>query len=283
MVGWIFLLSGWLLSSGETPEAYCALFPESETHYVKREKTLRGENAFFEVIDEFRQTYRPLFLEQGLDFQITGEWEDERTNAQATRDSEGNPVVRVYGGLARHPLVTPDALRLLVCHEIGHFLGGAPKSFRGRSELRSWSSAEGQADYFATAKCLKTLWADEEKEEDLTDLVPVERDALQNQCQTSLCRRIALAGKQVALLFHELRSGGFSPEFHRKDSTQVSETQMGHPFAQCRLDTYVAGARCAISPEEGFDPQNAEIGACGFEETTLEGARPRCWFQPEAY
>jgi Zn-dependent protease with chaperone function len=54
----------------------------------------------------------------------------------------------MFGGLARDPLVTKDGFSAVICHEIGHHIAGAPrKGF-------SWASNEGQADYFATTKCL---------------------------------------------------------------------------------------------------------------------------------
>jgi hypothetical protein len=33
----------------------------------------------------------------------------------------------MFGGLARHELVTDDGFMMVVCHETGHHLGGAPR------------------------------------------------------------------------------------------------------------------------------------------------------------
>ena len=60
----------------------------------------------------------------------------------------------MFGGLARHKLVTPDGFALVACHEMGHHLGGAPR--RG-----GWASNEGQSDYYATTKCARRIWAED--------------------------------------------------------------------------------------------------------------------------
>ncbi len=57
-----------------------------------------------------------------------------------------------------HKYLTTDGLAMVACHEIGHFLGGEPKKLRGRSNKKSWSSAEGQADYYA-ARCLEVYFS----------------------------------------------------------------------------------------------------------------------------
>ena len=64
--------------------------------------------------------------------------------------------VHMYGGLARHQAVTADGFALVVCHELGHHLGGAPQKVDWFGRLR-WASNEGQADYWGTAKCFRKL------------------------------------------------------------------------------------------------------------------------------
>lgn len=48
--------------------------------------------------------------------------------------------------------MTPDAYLSVICHEIGHHFDGFPKQIGS-----SWSSFEGQADYFSTLKCMKEV------------------------------------------------------------------------------------------------------------------------------
>lgn len=40
--------------------------------------------------------------------------------------------------------MTRDGLALVICHELGHHFGGAPKS---TVPLKKWNSYKGQVDY----------------------------------------------------------------------------------------------------------------------------------------
>ncbi len=57
----------------------------------------------------------------------------------------------VLGGMTRIEKMTLDAYAAIVCHEIGHLIGGAPYQTISGAE---WSSAEGQSDFFAANVCL---------------------------------------------------------------------------------------------------------------------------------
>lgn len=67
-------------------------------------------------------------------------------------------VVNMYGGLARHNEITIDGFALVLCHEIGHHLGGAPK-YGG---FNTWGTNEGGSDYFATLKCLRRIFQNDD-------------------------------------------------------------------------------------------------------------------------
>jgi len=66
----------------------------------------------------------------------------------------------MFGGLARHETMTPDGFATVVCHELGHHLGGVPKKFSWFGN--SWASNEGQADYFGIMKCLRKMFEHED-------------------------------------------------------------------------------------------------------------------------
>lgn len=57
----------------------------------------------------------------------------------------------ILGGTTRLPEMTEDAYAAVVCHEIGHIVGGEPHQTISGAE---WSSSEGQADFFAASVCL---------------------------------------------------------------------------------------------------------------------------------
>jgi hypothetical protein len=64
------------------------------------------------LVAEFRTAFAG--IEYGVDTQTPV------VNAQAFGDSRGCRVVRLYGGLAFHPLVSEDALVFALLHETGH-------------------------------------------------------------------------------------------------------------------------------------------------------------------
>merc|ERR1719433_1078923 len=78
------------------------------------------------------------------------QWHDDNANAYASKTGLSWEVF-MLGGLARHAAITKDGFALVVCHEIGHLIGGAPL-IPGRPEP---IANEGQADYWGATKCLK--------------------------------------------------------------------------------------------------------------------------------
>jgi hypothetical protein len=149
-------------------------------------------------------------------------------------------------------LNNPDVLSVILCHEVGHFLGGAPKQLRGNSGLRSWSSAEGEADYFAGAKCVSHVLGE-----------PPGGDP----------RSRAHAASLAATLLYSDVTGFTKPSLDSHDGSVAPETILnGYPAIQCRLDTIVDGLACPIPDTEPLDDEDPSISACG---------RPACWFRPQ--
>ena len=109
---------------------------------------------FHLLIDKVEKVFNPVFFKQGKKLKINRYWESPVVNASDQLLSDES-VINMYGGLARHSKMTTDGLALIICHEIGHHIGGAPK-YHSR-ENGNWGSSEGQADYFATLKCLIRL------------------------------------------------------------------------------------------------------------------------------
>jgi hypothetical protein len=236
-----------------------------------------SEEDFHQALSLIETTYGPVVEKAtGKRLIVQREWDNPRVNASATRDDVDNPVVVVNGGLARHPMMTFDALLLLVCHEIGHHLGGAPRQFRGTSQLRSWSSAEGQADYFSTGKCLPKILVnstDDENKNAVMKMNYADYQLAKVRCESDLCIRMATAGLVTSRFFASLKNGTM-PSLDHKDETKVDQINMGHPAPQCRLDTYVAGANCIAMMDVLPDSNDPRVGAC-----VNKSDRPACWFK----
>lgn len=236
------------------------------------------ESDYYKVLDKFESIWSPIvYKKYNKKLIVKKAWDESRINAHATRDDANNPVIVINGGLARHEEMTKDGLFLILCHELGHHFGGAPKSFRGSSKKRSWSSAEGQADYFATNKCMPRLIA-----EGVLDKTTSLKDLELKRCSSVECKQIAPAALSVGKLFATLKNEWKMPSLDKKDSTSVYRTNYKHPVPQCRVDTFIAGILCSREYEVDFDNNDYKIGSCLVEELP-EAARPSCWFSSDNY
>ena len=77
-------------------------------------------------------------------------------NAQAFLEG-GRRCIRLYGGLARHRMVGSSGLAIVLAHETGHHLGGAPFLPYYR-----WLSSEERATEWAHAIGLPTVFGAKE-------------------------------------------------------------------------------------------------------------------------
>lgn len=240
------------------------------------------EQEFRSTLKDFEKFFGPsVDNEHKAELQVIGSWGSNTVNAYAERDDDAW-LITIYGGLARHPAITLDGLKATLCHELGHHLGGYPKK-----STNKWSSAEGQADYFAMMKCLRHLW---EKEDNIGIMSKKEVPAfVKKECATSyssvaeqaLCQRMSLAGKSLANMFQDLDHDSIEPKFDTPDTLVVRAMNYMHPFAQCRLDTYFNGAICPASAKIEFDNDDEVVGACHGTRGDTRGLRPRCWFVPK--
>lgn len=242
------------------------------------------EPTFNAVIDKVSEIYAPIFTQIGATLNVNRNWDDGTVNAYASRSgSEWN--IHMFGGLARHETVTPDGFALVVCHELGHHIGGAPKKGGWWS---NWATNEGQADYFATLKCLRRTFRGEDHKAVLSKLeVP---QIVINTCAEQwsseedqlICQRGAMAGKSTANLFQALRRQTTPPMFDTPDEAVVTTTDHSHPDTQCRLDTYYQGALCQVDELSDVDQDDETVGVCNRDSGDTFGVRPLCWFAPTA-
>jgi hypothetical protein len=250
--------------------------PGNSKLFVTKEQGL-SQSEYNDVLKQFELSWSNLIENKyNKKLILKDAWEESRVNAHATRDDDNNPVIVFNGGLARHEQMTKEGMLLILCHELGHHYGGAPKSFRGKSSRRSWSSAEGQADYFATNKCMNAFLPY------TLSAMSIDYDTAPLGCDSELCRRIAPAALSVGNLFASLKQQWRKPSINKKDPNKVDKTEYTHPSPQCRVDTFLAGSLCEQEFGIDFDNKDHRVGACLIEEYPA-GARPSCWFSSEFY
>lgn len=258
-------------------------FPENDLY---KQDCLDCENAsmteaqFKNVMAQVQAVYAPIAKSQGGVLKIQGDWKDPTVNAYASK--EGNVWnVSMFGGLARRPETTLDGFMLVVCHEVGHHLGGYP--FYSESDMAS----EGQSDYFATQACAKKIWGRG------VETLPAPA-SYKSWCQArggdvTACTRSLLAGDSLAQLLAKL-NGEKKPQYNTPDNSISTRTYEGHPKAQQRLDTYLAGLVCGKIFPTTYRPGMATDGV-GYNTIQAEREalgvscqnRPRSWFKPLSY
>ena len=270
------------LSIACTEDGRGGFLPENELFIPAGVKTQNGmtEEQFNNVIDRLKDIYAPIIDGMRANLQIFRRWDDGTVNASAQRF--GNTwIVNMYGGLARHPAITPDGFALVVCHEIGHHIGGAPKV---GGLFNRWASNEGQSDYFATAKCLRQLFLNDNNAEIISRMeVPATLStscakAHPSKIDREICIRGGMAGKSVAGLFASLRSQA-EAQFDTPDQNVVKKTDHSHPAHQCRMDTYFQGALCEKSMNEEVSQKDEVQGTCHTSTGHKTGLRPLCWYK----
>lgn len=271
------------------------IVPENDLYIPSSMKSINGitEEDFNKAIDEVEEIYAPIVAGMGGKLNIERNWNDGTVNAYASQSGRTWKVA-MFGGLARHATITKDGFALVVCHEIGHHIGGAPKKggsagggwWGGNGGASSWASNEGQADYFATLKCLRKAWMNDNnaaivKSLDVPQLVTdmCKKNYKNNKVDTALCVRTSMAGKSVSDLFSAL-SRLPETKFETPDSSVVSKTNDNHPKAQCRLDTYYQGSLCDVNMNEDVSQSEEVQGTCHGSLGHKTGLRPLCWFKP---
>lgn len=274
------------------PKNVCRIVQDNTEQVPVEIKTGITEEEFNAVLTEFINVNQDLAKEKGFELVIINRWDDSTVNANTTVFDKFW-IINAFGGLARFPGMTADAYTMVLCHELGHHLGGFPAV--------GWASNEGQSDYYAAAKCFPRMAASKKKAKNVDEVV-------KKQCSLShksrrdiqICEKTSMTGFELASVLNALSrmfapidcvldplKPAYCPEnyltdisFSTPDQIQVETTYNGHPQAQCRLDTYFAGAVCNVPHDEDFSPDNALVGACAEEKGDKLGVRPHCWYRP---
>jgi hypothetical protein len=256
--------------------------PENNLRISQWDKATNGmtEARFLAIIKSVSDVYASIVKSKGGSLSMQNHWSDDTVNASAVR-SGSTWTVNMYGGLARHPMTTEDGFALVVCHELGHHIGGAPRADY------SWPANEGQADYFGAMKCLRRIF-EKDNNANIVAKMKVEVEVT-NKCnmvyknanEVALCQRIAMAGKSLGSLMASI-SEGDPVKFNTPDTSVVKRTYDEHPAAQCRLDTYFSGILCDKSYDQDTDYNDPIVGTCIARDGYKVGVRPLCWYKPGA-
>ncbi len=239
-----------------------------------------SEEDFKEVLSRVRDHYANDFKLKGLEVDFTMDWNNTWFNAQA--GWSGPKTVRFFfsGELARGKYMTRDALMYVACHEMGHHFGGLPRK-------SNWSSAEGQADYFAAVKCMRDILKNDQensKAESLELHVGVFRkcrEVYSDTDENQLCLRTVKAGEDFAkALQYKQAKSDIPGSLLFQNLPAVEKTVMDYPSKACRAEIAYQGAICNKGPEYSVSLENETQGYCHEKNGDTYGMRPKCWYLP---
>lgn len=233
----------------------------------------KSKNTYLSILELAASKVKPLYDSQGLKLSVGSIWNFDTANAYAFPPSNQVATILFLGGLYRDKNIDNDGFVLLFCHEVGHHLAGGPLNGLGLS-------VEGQADYFATHTCLPLMFSDQDNAAWIQrNKVSMRVMQLCNRVwgaeteRSYVCQRTLSASEGVSLLFNSNQDN--KPNLWSKDHSYVETTNTSHPAAQCRLDTFVAGATC--NTEDNPGRYKGEI--CSLHQAIERKAvRPSCWF-----
>ncbi|MFO7180128.1 MAG: hypothetical protein DIU78_015625 [Pseudomonadota bacterium] len=272
-----------------------------------------GPEEAREVAEEVASIFRP-FAESahGATIEISPPpWDGEvglaRASVHPGRIWRITPTANIF-----NPYLTRDVMRLLVCHELGHFFAGFPFGEQQTvkeggakvtvDEGGTYLASEGSADYFATKDCAWIVWAGDPNNAAFRSVVPVAGRrkcdvAWPDQARRDICYRSLVIAQDMIRWIWNPSSTDISNGYRiDTPSTDVNEiTIRGHYHEQCRLDTMVAGAVCTkpndlrkipglvpspVTGQYGDHSVASEQDAARYACHEGPGARPACWFKP---
>lgn len=244
-----------------------------------------SEKEYLDVLNRAEKIFTPIIAQHGGKLVVERDWQDGEFNAYATQDMNGNWIVHFYGGLARAKGMSIEGFTVVVCHELGHHIGGAPK-IKSYYPGNSWATNEGQSDYYATLRCLKQLWTADEnadfvKNNKIDPIAQKDCAAAHNNVEEqNYCMRAASGALALTTAFNIVTKSKIPLSLDTPDKKVVRRMDDSHPESQCRLDTYYQGALCDADVRIPLDNKDPRVGTCAQENGAKKGTRPLCWYAP---
>ena len=213
------------------------------------------EADYLELIKFFQTKYLvPVMEKTGKPLIIPNEWSNPYFAGFATEKPTFFQV-SLWGGTVRAPGANRGILAAILCHEIGHILGGEPRQTIPGAE---WSSSEGQSDYFAAKICLPEALRQSPQ---VLSIREIDAEVKLLCLSHEVCEATAQIGLELVRFFQKYSYREFYPvQIDTPEKATDVLLRNTYPSDQCRLDTYLQGALAQLQKQT--EP-------------------PKCWFKNE--
>lgn len=240
-------------------------------HYTNTEI---DNNNFHQKVRDIHSLYFYSSLIKNKYVTTNAMWETPYLSAWAQNLENNYFSINFWGGSARIPGMLSQTWDFIVCHELGHILGGQPKH---HSESLNWASAEGQADHFAITECLPKYYRSQLKKNPLIKKSSynklVEKYSLPNEVaicyeqysqsdiNAQICLNILRAGRGFMSVLKYLNPTMNEISYMQKEASTDKTITESYPSHQCRIDIFREQSLC-LSQEK-----QCRKNDCWFKET----------------
>ncbi|MCR9204310.1 MAG: hypothetical protein NXH75_07025 [Halobacteriovoraceae bacterium] len=204
------------------------------------------------LMESVHQRLLPLINEQGLEIETTIEEGDKPGAYSKWLKKRKIGKIQVFHRLLERDSLNQAGFMMIICHEFGHFLGGAPFVRVPRSgSIFSFSnpyermSVEGQADFFVTKVCTPLIY-------DLLEVYTFDYDEREEMISFCLGKKPECYSSMIAIesgmttlneiLFDLGKDESFSlGRSSLRIAPRILDLAGEYPSMQCRIDTLKAG------------------------------------------
>lgn len=246
------------------------------------------KQSLLDIGNEIKETYSPIAQREGLSLNIKWYPNEPIFNASGM-NTDHSWNISIYGGLISKPDLSAEAFRFILCHEMGHVIGGSPRFdlmddrvVLDNSKNGNTSNA-GQPDYYAASVCMKLLLKNKDNSKfNSSNLDPALKLKCENEfkieSEKNLCKRIGSAGLAAMSFLNAYMKTSANLSFATPSKKTAIQMESGHPDFQCRVDTILAGALCNSTPK-GISSDEADQVNLDCSNNPV-AHRPACWFVP---
>ena len=195
-------------------------------------------------------------------------WETPYFSAWAKKQNESIYMINFWGGMARIPGMLTETWEFIICHEIGHIIGGHPYHQKVTDSL--WASSEGQADHFAVVSCLPKFYRSQTQLLEPLDLYPYEVSLCEEKYSKEedkiICKKILRAGRGFVDINSYLNPDIAKADFFSNEIEAEKTIFDSYPSMQCRFDIFKTASQC-------LQDKNCQRNDCWYKELSISQPR----------